>query len=353
MSKDPNKEEVLEHPDGLELLPGVKVTRRIALRGSLAAALMVALGESACSSEEEDREGEPGEPSEEQDSEDSAGKKKGSGQESSSTNKKSGQPSKESSEESNSPSEEPSDQDSPDPSKEAEPSEEEDEPEGEKSKEPEPDPEPEDTSPLSLQEIIDLVMDEAKALVKDKSIEEKDYQTRVGKLLARLDKNERIPRLNTGPSHNIKRLKGEMPIQVFVLEMAPNARIPLHDHGNRIGNLVGWRGSATTTNYTPLDKGSSGDSFLLQESAHTDVKPGTTAHLSRVDNNFHVVEAGPQGATMIDFFTYYQKASGQPGEGSRWARLGEVVDKDKKIYRARYTSSPHLKPAHDFSEEEV
>lgn len=350
MSKDPKMQEALAHPDGLELLPGVKVTRRIALRGGLAAALLVALGESGCASEEDDQEGDQGEGSEKQKSEGSGGKEKS--EQGKSSSKKSKESSEQSPEESKDPSQGPSADDDPslEPSEEKEPSEE-GEPEGEKSKEPEPDPEPEDTTPLSLQEIIDLAMDEAKALVKDKSIEEKDYQVRVSKLLARLDENERIPSLNTGPSHNIKRLKGEMPIQVFVLQMAPNAKIPLHDHGNRIGNLVGWRGTATTTNYTPLDKGSSGDSFLLQETSHTKVKPGATAHLSRVDNNFHVVEAGPQGATMIDFFTYYQKASGQPGEGSRWARLGEVVDKDKKIYRARYTSSPHLQPAHDFSEE--
>lgn len=348
-----------------EIFPGVRVTRRIALQNSAAALLLMALGASGCAGEQEQNEDEE---SDEDDRED-AESNQGDDDEKSGRNKKKGKGKSKGKKKDN----EGEDNDEGDDDNDGEP--EGDKKDGKEGGDKEPEdkggndgskddkgngndegddkePEDNDTSPLSLDEIVAMLVDDANKLVKDKSISEADYQKKVGKLLARLDKKAKIPKLNPGRVHNMRRIAGKSPIHIFVMEMAPNAKIPLHDHGNRIGNILGWRGSIKTTNYTKVEgyePPAKDGSFLLQHSDSRTIKKGDTGHLARVEHNFHIVQAGPQGATLLDMFTYYDESkAGVPGAGSRFVRLGQVVDREKKIYRASYSSRLAHLTAHEF-----
>lgn len=351
-------------PEGEEIFPGVRVTRRIALQNSAAAVLVMALGLQGCDS----AQGDPEDEDEDEGSEDTQSKKGKSSSKGKSKPKSSGkEDSEQADEDEDSPeaseneddgsAQEPSGDGDAEESKdedEPEPEGEEDSGEGEEKEggDEEEDKDADGEGPLSLDEIVKMVVEDAKKLVGDKSLSESEYQARVNRLLARLDENERIPRIDPGHIHNMKRIAGQSPIHIFVMEMAPNANIPLHDHSNRIGNILGWRGTIKTVNYSIIDEDEarSDGSFLLKKTDSRTITKGQTGYLGRKEHNCHIVTAGPRGATLLDMFTYYDESgAGKPGAGSRFVSLGELVDKEKGIYRARYSRAlAHLSP-HDFS----
>lgn len=69
-----------------------------------------------------------------------------------------------------------------------------------------------------------------------------------------------------------------------------------------------------------------------------DLVKGKTGSLEREHGSFHVVKAGPMGATLVDLFTFY------PNSGSsRFCRLdSKAVDEEKQIYRARWSGQRDL-----------
>lgn len=317
------------HEELMEGLDGVRITRRITLRGTVAAAVLLALGVPACGGEQN---------SEQEEDEDEADGSKGAESKNSSS-KKSKQG--DGSETSKTP------EDSQDPEQDSkEPSKQEPEPEEPEPEEPEPEePEPEEPQePISLQEFFDAIMEDAQAITKDSAADEAAYLQKVDKFLRRVETE--VPKISPGSSYNMKNIKKQGPVSVYVMEIRANTTIPLHNHVNHTGNVLGWRGEVKTRNFTKIDGEASNGGFLLQETDSRTLTKGKTGYLARVQNNFHLLETGPEGATLLDVFTYFPRSG-----ASRFATLSdEPVDKEKKIYEARWSRGvADMDPRRDFS----
>ena len=343
ISKDEWDNYRLRHPDKLEQLAGIKITRRITLTGAMAQLVLLALGgASGCADEPGGSDTSNKDPS------------KSNNEDSTPDNsKKSEQNDSESTEASSTEDEDDDTKSSDDPSTSSEEDEDEDEDEDKSSTSDENDTSESDTTDttdedesssdtelpsISIDELLSLILSDAQTLVQNPQQDESEYLEKVHELLARLETT--LPDLGVTSGYRLRSLASDGPIEIYEIEMAPGAEIPLHDHRDYIGNLLGWEGSATTTNYTRVEGDVESGWFLLQESAKIELTHGQRGYLGRSTHNFHVVQAGKNGAKLVDVFTYY------PGQGgSRFAELDpDPIDSAKKIYRARWSNRAPFDP---------
>lgn len=332
------------HDELMDGLDGVRITRRITLRGSVAAAVLLALGVPGCADSSGD-----GSSDDDEDEDKSSGKKR---KKKDPSNKSDNDEESEGDDSSDSSDSSEEDEDSSSSSSTGGDGSGEDndtssgKDSGDKSdtdtgsgtgEEEEP------GDPMSLQEFFDAIMADAKKITKTPDADEAEYLAKVDKFLRRV--NTKVPKINAGNSFNMKNLKKQGPVTVYVMEIRPNAKIPLHNHVNHSGNVLGWRGSVKTRNFTKIDGKGDNGGFLVQETDVRTITKGKTGFLARVHNNFHMLEAGPEGATLLDVFTYWPRAG-----SSRFCSIGkEPVDKDKKIYEARWNwGTPEMDPRRDF-----
>jgi len=191
-------------------------------------------------------------------------------------------------------------------------------------------PEPPPPEPITLQELLDAVHPMAAALVAQRNPNELPYLDEVESLLQLLEIT--LEPLGT-PTYDLETLAAKGPVEIVELEMAPNAVIPLHDHRDYTGALLGVHGSAKVVSYTLAEKQDDGPGFLLHKDADVEMGVGATGTLGLTLRNFHILTAGPEGARFVDVFTFF------PGTGySYFAQLEpEPVDAENDIWRAHWT----------------
>ena len=189
-----------------------------------------------------------------------------------------------------------------------------------------------DVSPLSLPELMALIHPEALALVESEQPElaEMPFLNFISEVLPRLVTE--LPGLGT-PSWDIETLLSQPPVEIVTLEFAPGAVIPLHDHRDYIGAIMGVEGEVECVNYTRVDGYSEPGTFLLQQSGQKMLTAGVTGALGSEWNNFHVLTAGAETARLVDVFTFYPGGAGY----SAWAEVeSEPTDPANGIYQATW-----------------
>lgn len=334
------------HDELMEGLEGVRITRRITLRGSVAAAVLLALGLPACADSQDD---------ESSDEDEDSGKKSKNKSKNKSKGDSSKKPDKSEDDEDGQtpdPSESPDKEESEDDSTSTTGDEESDENDTSSTEESGNDSgddtdtgeeEEEPGDPISLEEFFEAIMADAQKMTKNPSADEAEYLAKVDKFLRRLKTD--VPKINAGNSFSMKEVGKQGPVTVYVMEIRANAKIPLHNHINHSGNVLGWRGSVKTRNFTKIDGKGKNGGFLVQETDVRTITKGKTGYLARVHNNFHMLEAGPEGATLLDVFTYWPRSG-----SSRFCSIGrEPIDKDKKIYEDNWNwGTPDMDPRRDF-----
>jgi hypothetical protein len=134
------------------------------------------------------------------------------------------------------------------------------------------------------------------------------------------------------------------PIVFMQIEMAPSAVIHLHDHRNYNGVLMAVDGSVRCRNFDivqgdgrPLDLAagevpSKGEEFSIRQNADLVLRPGMRSTLTRVRDNIHHVEAGEQGATLLDFFTHFSPEA----RSHELVWDGKAYDEERKLYRVAW-----------------
>jgi hypothetical protein len=98
------------------------------------------------------------------------------------------------------------------------------------------------------------------------------------------------------------------PLRVLQLRFEPGASIPLHDHRDYNGILVGVEGEARVRNFEIFgreDRPPKGERFQIRETQRGILTPGRQSTLSRTRDNLHEVVAGPDGARLLDVFTFF------------------------------------------------
>ncbi len=172
--------------------------------------------------------------------------------------------------------------------------------------------------PLTLDQMLALLRPRAKALIQAPLPDEEAYLRQVAGLMLRLIPPPNAAAPGTAPVA-FSALLDERPLVIYQIKMAPGASIPLHDHRHYNGVLMGLEGACrcryfdiappagaprweTADGQPPI-----GADFLLKPTMDCQLKPGTTGQLSRVKNNIHELVAGPDGARMLDVFTFFRQ----------------------------------------------
>ncbi len=172
--------------------------------------------------------------------------------------------------------------------------------------------------PLSFENMVALLRPRAKALIQAPVPDEEAYLRQVAGLMLRLIRQTDPAAPAAGPVA-FNALLDERPLVIYQIKMAPGASIPLHDHRHYNGVLMGLEGACRCRYFDLLPPAGAakwgtadgqpptGADFLLKPTMDCQLRPGTTGQLSRVKNNIHELVAGPDGARMMDVFTFFRQ----------------------------------------------
>jgi predicted metal-dependent enzyme (double-stranded beta helix superfamily) len=165
---------------------------------------------------------------------------------------------------------------------------------------------------VSIQKVVSQLLPKARKLIKDKEPNEEAYLFEVASLLTRLGK---LPtgKIDDGARpYRLEAVKNSRPIVIYQIVMKPGAVIKLHDHRDYNGVIMGIEGSAECRNFDFVDAEipAKGKPFRIREEASVTLRPGRVGTLARRRHNVHLVTAGPEGARLLDVFTFFSRSAG-------------------------------------------
>ena len=173
---------------------------------------------------------------------------------------------------------------------------------------------------ISLEKLVAELRPQARRLIGAERPDEAAYLSAVTALLARYrpeDPWAMRPIGDNGWSMNTA--AWIPPVVVFDIKMRPGSKIHLHDHRHYNGVLMCTEGSVRCQNFDivqpdgrTLDVASGevpavGEDFLIRRNKDTTLARGELSQLTRDRDNIHHVEAGPDGCTLVDLFTYFRR----------------------------------------------
>ncbi len=130
-------------------------------------------------------------------------------------------------------------------------------------------------------------------------------------------------------------------VRAIQIGFQPGAKISLHDHLNYSGVILCVAGEMHARNFDVFEEvesngaveAATGREVILRETVDALLLPGRFSTLSSTRDNLHELVAGPEGARVLDIFTYLRKPA-----GSRYLDfVGKVpVDAARRLYRARW-----------------
>lgn len=169
----------------------------------------------------------------------------------------------------------------------------------------------------SADEFIAAVIPQARALISAPAPDEEAYLAAVTTLLARVEPPPPWRMSPTGRGWDIGSIAHYPPIVLMQIKMAPKSVIHLHDHRHYNGVLLATQGAARCRNFDIVQTDgrrlniaagevpAKGEDFLIRQNADTVLRPRQLSTLTRDRDNIHHVEAGDEGATLVDFFTHF------------------------------------------------
>lgn len=169
----------------------------------------------------------------------------------------------------------------------------------------------------SADEFVAAVMPRARALIAAPSPDEEAYLAAVTTLLARVEPPPTWRMSSTGQGWDIDNIAYYPPIVLMQIKMAPGSAIHLHDHRHYNGVLLSTAGAARCRNFDIVQPDgkrlniaegevpTKGEDFLIRQNSDVVLRPRQLSTLTRDRDNIHHVEAGDEGATLVDFFTHF------------------------------------------------
>jgi hypothetical protein len=174
----------------------------------------------------------------------------------------------------------------------------------------------------------------ARELVRTPEPNEETYLFSLASLLARMRPPE--GKFARGPAKIGYGLAYyHQPLRVIQLRFEPGASIPLHDHREYNGILVGVEGEARVRNFEIFgrkDRPPKGERFQIRETQRGILTPGRQSILSRTRDNLHEVVAGPDGARLLDVFTFFSPEARSHDLDFR----DKPVDAERRLYEATW-----------------
>ncbi len=148
----------------------------------------------------------------------------------------------------------------------------------------------------------------------------------------------------TGQGWDIDTIAYYPPIVLMQIKMAPKSMIHLHDHRHYNGVLLATQGAARCRNFDIVqldgkrlniaagEVPAAGVDFLIRQNADTVLRPQQLSTLTRDRDNIHHIEAGDEGATLVDFFTHFSPKA----RSYELAWDGKPYDTAKGLYKVAW-----------------
>ena len=196
---------------------------------------------------------------------------------------------------------------------------------------------PRSSGTLGLAEFMTEMSPRARSFIASGGQREEAYLMGVGELMARLETPTQAQAMDTTRSHIEGRRAAETPIDFVVLmfSLEPGKGFSHHDHRDYNGVILGVEGEAHVTNYDILGDNpvpAEGELFQIRQTRDDLILPGRFSSLGTSRDNIHELIAGPDGATVIDVFTFMV-------EGAKSYNMNvdaQPRDAERKIYEATW-----------------
>lgn len=125
------------------------------------------------------------------------------------------------------------------------------------------------------------------------------------------------------------------PLGASVMDLKPGGGFKLHDHRDYNGIILGLSGELRIRNFDVLGDVAvppKGSTFQIRETRDDLILPGRFSMLGCRDENIHDLVAGPEGARVLDLFTFYA-----PGAQSYYLTVdAKPRDAQRRIYDAAW-----------------
>ncbi|GJM21133.1 MAG: hypothetical protein DHS20C15_10480 [Planctomycetota bacterium] len=176
-------------------------------------------------------------------------------------------------------------------------------------------PAPVPAESLEIAELIAEMSPRAHELVHTGGKNEEAYLMAVGALLARLQlpSDEQLGRAMHEFYTNGQADPDTREIAIVAFNLEPGGGFDHHDHRDYNGVILGVEGEARIKNYDILGDElvpPPGQTFQIRQTRDDLILPGRFSSLGRTRENVHNLVAGPEGARVLDVFTFYEADAG-------------------------------------------
>jgi hypothetical protein len=196
----------------------------------------------------------------------------------------------------------------------------------------------------SADEFVAAVMPQARALIAAPAPDEEAYLAAVTALLARVENPPTWRASPAGKDWSMDTIAYYPPIVLMQIKMAPRSVIHLHDHRHYNGVLLATQGAARCRNFDIVQPDGKrleiasgevpgkGEDFYIRQNSDAVLRPRQLSTLTRDRDNIHHVEAGDEGATLVDFFTHFSPKA----RSYELAWDGKAYDETKGLYKVAW-----------------
>lgn len=197
-------------------------------------------------------------------------------------------------------------------------------------------PPPRPDGALDVAEFLDEMVPRAQRFIASGGEREEAYLMAIGELMARLETPTPDQVRSTMRSYAEQRAEGSpREIWVVMFKLDAGKGFSHHDHRDYNGMILGTEGSAHVTNYDILGSNPvppAGETFQIRQTRDDIILPGRFSSLGSTRENVHELTAGPDGAVVLDVFTYLK-----PGARSYFMNVEDAPrDAEKRIYDATW-----------------
>jgi len=200
---------------------------------------------------------------------------------------------------------------------------------------------------LTVNDFLHQIRPQARELIGEPTPNEEAYLTAVATLLARVRPDATWKMFAAGKGFEMDTIAYYPPVVLFQIKMSPNSVIHLHDHRHYNGVLLATAGAARVRNFDIVDDAGArldvvtggvpakNADFLIRQNNDATLSAGVLSTLSRDRDNIHHVEAGPEGCTLVDFFTHFRPEA----RSYELAWDGKAFDEAKRLYKVAWKNA--------------
>jgi len=196
--------------------------------------------------------------------------------------------------------------------------------------------EPLSAGALEIGELLSEMHPQAQRIIKSGGEREEAYLMRVSELLARLRIPTQAELRSAMRSFGESREGDGLQIWIVMMSLEAGKGFSHHDHRDYNGVILGVEGEAQVKNFDILGDNlvpPAGETFQIRQTRDDLILPGRFSSLGCTRENVHSLIAGPEGATVVDAFTFFK-----PGARSYNMDVeSEPRDAERRIYDAAWS----------------